>query len=93
MCVHISLLPSGALLIQRDSTEITIDPSAFTTALPAVLLTLTESSKVIGQARREGYEMGLAVGHEQGRIEAETRHRIEAREGEQMLAMFAPLAA
>lgn len=90
--ILVTKLASGALLIQRDATEITIDPSAFTTALPAVLLALTESSKALGQARREGYEMGLAVGHEQGRIEAETRHRIEARDTEQLLA-FAPLAA
>jgi len=90
--ITITRLPSGALLLQRDSTEITIDPSAFTTALPAVLLTLTESSKAIGQATREGYEMGLLVGHQQGVIEAETRHRIAARETE-LLAVSMPLAA
>lgn len=90
--IMITRLPSGALLLTRDATEITIDPSAFTTALPAVLLTLTESSKALGEARRQGYEMGLAVGHEQGKIEAETRSRIEARDTEQQLA-FAPLAA
>jgi hypothetical protein len=90
--IYISRIASGALLIQKDATEITIDPSAFVAVLPAVLLTLTESSKALGQARREGYEMGLLQGHEQGRIEAETRHRIQARDTE-LITTFASLAA
>jgi hypothetical protein len=91
--IFITRLPSGALLLVRGTTEITIDPSALPAALPAVLLTLTESSKAIGQATREGYEMGLVVGHQQGVIEAETRHRIAARDSEQLLTMSAALAA
>jgi len=91
--IMISRLVSGALFIQKDATEITIDPSALTTALPAVLLTLIESSKALGEATRTGYEMGLIQGHQQGIIEAETRMRIAAREGEQLLAVSAALAA
>jgi hypothetical protein len=85
MCINITRLASGALLVQVDATEIVIDLPAITTALPAVLLTLTESSKALGQARKEGYEAGLVQGHAQGRIEAETRQRIAQRDAEELL--------
>jgi hypothetical protein len=82
MCIMISKLPSGAILLQKDDTEIIIDAAALATVLPSVLLTLVESQKAIGLARRQGYEDGLTVGRERGRIEAETSARIAARDAE-----------
>lgn len=95
MPIHITRLSSGALLIQRDAVEIVIDHAATTQALPAVLLTLTESSKVIGQARRQGYEDGLVVGHANGVREERERMQREAErmDEERIMLIGAPMAA
>lgn len=89
----ISKLPSGAILLQKDATEVCIDLAALPYALPSVLLTLVESSKALGEARRQGFEDGLTAARERGRIEAETSARIEARQAEDAAAALLALPA
>lgn len=88
---------STGLLIQRDAAEIAIDASAVPLALPAIIATLIDSGRACGQARREGYEMGLTDGRERQRIEAETHARIETRAqaelSELLCDAYTPLAA
>lgn len=91
--IMISRLASGAILLKKDGTEICIDLAAIPTALPGVLLTLVESQKALGLARKQGYEDGLTVGRERGRIEAETARRIAERQAEDALLAVVSLAA
>ena len=83
--INITKLGSGAVLLQKDSTEIVIDQAAITSALPAVIHTLLTTPAALAQARREGYEAGLVQGRIQARIEAETAQRIAARQESEMI--------
>lgn len=94
--ILISRLASGALLLQKDETEIVIDQAAIGTALPGVLLTLIDTSHAIGQARREGHEDGLTLGYARGVAETEARHQREAEQiaaSLSLLRVSAPMAA
>ena len=77
--INISLLSSGALLIQRDAAEILIDRSAIAQALGPIVRELIDSGTAIGLARKDGYESGLLDGRERARIEYETLERCRER--------------
>lgn len=83
--INITRLASGAILLQRDGTELCIDAAAIASTLPTVIGILTDCARIAGQARMEGYEAGLIVGREQSRIEAETALRIAARQAEDVI--------
>jgi hypothetical protein len=68
---------NNGILVQRDATEVYIDAPAVPLALPTIITSLISDGKALANARRESYEAGLVRGHEQGRIEAEARHRCE----------------
>ena len=77
--IHIAILTSGDLLVQKDADEIVIARNAIGQALPIAIGVLVDAGRLAGQARREGYEAGLLDGRERARIEQETATRIAAR--------------
>lgn len=87
--INISRLGSGALLLQRDDTEIVIDASAVQSALGPIIVSLVDCGRAAGEARRAGYEAGLAQGRMQARIEHETSLRIAARQAEELIEALA----
>jgi hypothetical protein len=74
-----------SILIQRDDTEIAIDDRAIRVCLGAIISELVSDGRALAAARRESYEAGLLQGHEQGRIEAETRERIADRQASELV--------
>lgn len=82
--IYISKLASG-VLVQRDETDIMIADLAVPSTLGVIIASLIDSGKTLANARRESYEAGLLQGHEQGRIEAETRERIADRQASELV--------
>lgn len=73
---------ANGIVLRRDGTELHIAAAAVPLALGAVIHELTDAGRAIGEARREGREMGLREGyaacereHEQARLR---RERMEA---------------
>lgn len=87
--VFISRLASGAILLQKDATELVIDQAAIPSTLPHVIAILTDGARLVGLARHEGYEAGLIQGREQARIEHETALRIADRQADELVAALA----
>ena len=87
--INITRLASGAILLQKDATELVVDAAAIATTLPAIIVALTDCARTAGQARREGYEAGLERGREQARIEHETSERIADRQADELVAALA----
>ena len=77
--IFISKTTTG-LLIQRDDTELLIDQSAIPSALGPIIAELITSARAVGEARKQGYEAGLAQGYQQCEIEYATSARIAERQ-------------
>lgn len=94
--IHISMLPTGSLIIQQDANDILLDQAAIAGTLGPILLILLDHTRALGEARRQGHEDGLTIGHARGVAETEARYRREAEqfaEGLSLLKVPAPMAA
>lgn len=94
--ITITKTPAGGLLLTTGSAEVWIEAQAIATALPVIIASLVDTSKALGQARQDGYDAGLIVGHANGTREAEARYLHEAAEIAASLSLIkvnAPLAA
>ena len=87
--IFITRLASGAILLQKDDTEICIDQPAIPVALGGVLLTLIDQGRALGEARRQGYEAGLTQGYTQCQIELATSRRIAERQEDDLRELVA----
>lgn len=77
--INITLLPSGAMLIQRDGADILIAHDAIAQALPVALGVLIDNGRAVGLARKQGYEDGLTDGYQRCEREAAARARCAER--------------
>lgn len=89
--INITRLSNGALLIQRDSTELLIDEMAIASALPVVLSSLIDQGRALATARLSGYEAGLIQGRINATIECETSMRIAERQADELVQALAGL--
>jgi hypothetical protein len=83
--ISLSKLASGALLIQKDATEIVIDAPAIRETLPILIAVLIDSSKALAAARQAGYEDGLAQGYANAQIASATSARIAERQASELV--------
>ncbi len=86
--IHISKLPSGALLLQRDATEIVLDAPAIRETLPILIGVLIDSAKALAAARRSGYEDGLRQGYTNCAIQHATSERIAERQASELVEVL-----
>lgn len=83
--IYISRLSSGAILLQRDATEITIDAPAVRETLPILISVLVDSTKALAKARLAGYEAGLSQGYANCEIAHATSERIAERQAAELV--------
>lgn len=78
--IHITRFSSGAILLQRDDIEITIDAAAIPSTLGPIILSLIDQGRALGEARRQGYDAGLLQGYAQCEREQAMSQRIAQRQ-------------